>query len=214
MRLRATSLVDALVAELRDRMLDGRLPGGTALTEAEVAGEYEVARPTAKAAIERLVSEGLLRRDAHRSARVPVFGLVEVADLYFARTLLERQVVRELSRTYDVPPEAFVAHEEIRGLGRSMASTTAIVEPDVRFHRALVDALESPRVSRVHEAMMAEMRLCMAQVQVHGLLRVSDIADEHQAIMDAIDDGDPDRAENALESHLVRARSRLVTRLA
>ncbi|MBO2448998.1 GntR family transcriptional regulator [Actinomadura barringtoniae] len=213
MRLRATSLVDALVAELRDRMLDGRLPGGTALTETEVAGEYEVARPTAKAAIERLVSEGLLRRDAHKSARVPVFEADDVADLYFARSLLERQVVRELSRISLVPAAAYSAQDEIRRLGESAASTTAIVEPDVRFHRTLVDALESPRLSRIHEAMMAEMRLCMAQVQAHELLRVSEIADEHQAILDAITAGDPPRAEQALDLHLTRARHQLLTHL-
>ena len=53
-----------------------------------------------------------------------------------------------------------------------MAVTTlsGLVEPDIRFHRVLVDALESRRLSRVHGAMMGETRLCMAQVQAHHLL--------------------------------------------
>ncbi|KAB2348605.1 GntR family transcriptional regulator [Actinomadura rudentiformis] len=212
-RLQATSLVDALVGELRERMLDGRLAGGTVLTETEVAGEYEVARPTAKAAIERLVSEGLLRRGTHKSARVPVFDAADVADLYFSRTLLERQVMRELAQQRLVPPAALEAQAEIRTLGEPGGSSTAIVEPDVRFHRSLVDALGSPRLSRVHSSIMAEMRLCMAQVQAYELLRITEIADEHQAVLDAIADGAPDRADEALAFHLTRARHQLLAKL-
>lgn len=211
-RLQALSLVDALVQELRESILGGGLPGGTPLPESEVAGRYEVARPTARAAIERLVSEGLLTRGAHKTARVPVFDAADVADLYFTRTTLESQVVRELARRRLVPPAAVAAQEEIRDAGA--AWTTAIVEPDVRFHRSLVDALASPRLSRAHGALMAEMRLCMAQVQANRLLRAAEIADEHDAILTAIADGAPDRAESALTLHLDRARHELVTHLA
>ncbi|MGK5556027.1 GntR family transcriptional regulator [Actinomadura kijaniata] len=203
--------MDALVHELRESILDGRLPGGTSLPESEVAGRYEVARPTARAAIERLVSQGLLTRGTHKTARVPVFDAADVADLYLTRAVLESQVMRELARRRRVPPDALAAQREIRAAGTDW--TTAIVEPDVRFHRALVDALGSPRLSRAHGALMAEMRLCMAQVQAFRLLRAAEIADEHDAILAAVAAGDPDRAEAALDHHLDRARHELVGHL-
>ncbi|MDX3227841.1 GntR family transcriptional regulator [Streptomyces sp. ME19-01-6] len=211
-RLKATSLIDALVVELREQILDGRITGGTALTETEVAKQYEVARPTAKAAIERLTGEGLLRRDAHKSARVPVFEAGDIADLYFTRACVERQVMRELARRRSVPSAATSAQAEIRELAAADDSTIAAVEPDVRFHRSLVDALGSPRLSRVHASVMAEMRLCMAQVQTYQLLRIAEIADEHQNILDAIADGDPERADQALAFHLNRACEQLRAR--
>ncbi|MEV7086208.1 GntR family transcriptional regulator [Streptomyces sp. NPDC093085] len=212
-RPQATSLIDALVGELRDRILDGRLAGGTALTETEVAGGYEVARPTAKAAIERLVAEGLLRRDAHRSARVPVFTAEDIADLYFARTCLERQVMRQLAAGRLVPERARAAQAEIAELAGAERSTIAAVEPDVTFHRALVDALGSPRLSRAHGSVMGEMRLCMAQVQTYKLLRIGEIAEEHEAILAAIADGDMERADEALTFHLDRASRQLLSHM-
>ncbi|GHE46995.1 GntR family transcriptional regulator [Streptosporangium violaceochromogenes] len=212
-RLQARSLIDALVAELSEQIFDGRLPAGAAVIETHVADEYEVARPTAKAAIERLVGEGLLRRGPHRSARVPVFDAGNVADLYFARTCLERQVMRELASRRLTPPAALGAQAEIRALSGAGGSTTAVVEPDIRFHRSLVDAVGSPRLSRMHASIMAETRLCMAQVQAFGLLRVAEIADEHEAVLDAIADGDPERADQALDLHLTRACRALLTRL-
>ncbi|AXG80234.1 GntR family transcriptional regulator [Streptomyces paludis] len=208
-RPQATSLIDALVVEVRERILDGRIVGGTALTETEVAGQYEVARPTAKAAIERLTAEGLLRRGAHKSARVPVFDGADVADLYFARTCLERQVMRELAQRGVVPATATAAQAEIRELAAGEDSSIAAVEPDVRFHESLVEALGSPRLSRAHASIMGEMRLCMAQVQTYKLLRIAEIADEHQAILTAIAAGDPEAADAALAFHLTRARDQL-----
>ncbi|MFE3139313.1 GntR family transcriptional regulator [Streptomyces scopuliridis] len=211
-RLRATSLIDALVLELRAQILDGRIAGGTALTETEIAGQYDVARPTAKAAIERLTGEGLLRRGAHKSARVPVFDAEDIADLYFARTCLERQAMRELAQRQRVPAAALTAQAEIRELAEGEDSSVAAVEPDVHFHQSLVDALESPRLSRAHASIMGEMRLCMAQVQTYKLLRIAEIANEHDAILAAITDGDPERADRELAFHLTRASEQLRTR--
>jgi DNA-binding GntR family transcriptional regulator len=79
----------------------------------------------------------------------------------------------------------------------------------VRFHESLVDSLGSKRISRLYRALMGEMRLCMAQVQSHGLLKASTIAAEHAAILDRIEAGDVDGAARAMDEHLSRARDEL-----
>jgi DNA-binding GntR family transcriptional regulator len=205
--LAVQSVVDALAAALRDRIFEERLPGGTVLAETEVAREYSVSRPTAKTAIERLVAEGLLHRGPHKSARVPVLTADEIGDLYFARSCLEAESVRRLAATSTVP---FGAREAAAELASTQAAGPArvseLVEPDIRFHRSLVDALGSERLTRAHAALMAETRLCMAQVQTHDLLPPVDIVAEHQAILDYLAAGDPASAAAAIVAHLDRAR--------
>jgi DNA-binding GntR family transcriptional regulator len=201
--LRVRSLVDALTESLRERLLTDLAPGAS-VGETEIAREYEVARPTAKAAIERLVQEGLLRRDAHRSAQVPVLSADDVADLYFARSCLESEVMRRLAATATAPDEAHQANRELGDAGGD-EGVSALVEPDIRFHRILVDALQSTRLSRLHAGIMSEMRLCMTQVQAHDLLGPAVIVAEHIAILDAIANADPDRAATELEAHLDHA---------
>jgi DNA-binding GntR family transcriptional regulator len=103
------------------------------------------------------------------------------------------------------PPEA--AEQTIRDLrdATTQGPLSALVEPNIRFHRILVDALGSPRLSRMHAGIMAEMRLCMTQVQASHLLDPNIIVAEHTAILEAITDGDAERAPAALIDHLDRA---------
>jgi DNA-binding GntR family transcriptional regulator len=90
-------VVDALTSSLRAKVLDGQIDPGVGLGETDVATEYEVSRPTAKAAIAALVAEGLLRREAHRSAQVPTLSRADVEDLFLVRVPLELEVVRLLA---------------------------------------------------------------------------------------------------------------------
>jgi len=201
------SVVDAVIADLRARMFSGELAAGTPLTEAEVAATYDVARTTAKAAIESLVSERLLERSAHKTARVVTLTADDVRDIYRTRLLLEGQVLRSLAQQSQAPEAARAAHDELVAL--STGDPTAIVEPDMRFHRALVDALGSPRTSRAYAALTSEVMMCMSRVQGASLLPSGLIVDEHAQILAMLDAGDADGAVRVLSAHLERASDRL-----
>ena len=207
----AVSVVDAIAADLREQVLVGRAAPGSPLTEQDVAQRYDVARPTAKAAIEALVFEGLLERRTHKTARVVQLGPEDVRDIYRSRANLESQVLRELALTRGVPAEARAANAEI--LGMDDASAMDVVGPDMRFHTALIDALGSPRTSRMYRSLVSEVTLCMAQVQGRQLLTAKLISGEHERMLELIEAGDGDGAAALLADHLGRARERLVEQL-
>ncbi|MGD8195173.1 GntR family transcriptional regulator [Herbiconiux sp. P18] len=206
-RLRTVSAVDAVGDDLRRRMFAGDVPGGAQLTEAVVSGEYGVSRPTAKAAIEKLTAEGLLERSANRSARVPVLTRADVDDVYRTRLRLESAALRELAAIRSAPPEASAANARVRASGEG--SAIASVEPDMRFHAALVEAVGSARLERMYGSLVDEVRLCMAQVQGRSLLGVDRIASEHEEILTHLAAGDAEAAVRTLEGHLLRASDRL-----
>jgi DNA-binding GntR family transcriptional regulator len=210
--LRTVSTVDAVGDDLRRRMFAGELPGGSLVTEAVVASEYAVSRPSAKAAIEKLTAEGLLERSANRSARVPVLTADDVRDVYRTRMRLESAALRELAAAAVVPPEAVAANVRVRASGQG--SAIASVEPDMRFHAALVEAIGSERTDRMYASLVDEVRLCMAQVQGRSLLAVDRIADEHDEILEHLAAGDAAAAVATLEAHLGRASARLEQALA
>ncbi len=207
--LEVPSLVDAVQQAMRARILDGKVPPGVAVTEVSVANEFSVARTTAKAAVERLVHDGLLRRTANKSARVPMLGFEEVRDVYFSRGLIESTVMQRLAIAGTVPAEA---KEALRRFDQGVESgiQAQVVESDVAFHRSLVDSLGSERFSRIYQSLMGEVQLCMAQVQYLRLLEPKVIAKEHASIVAAIEARDPVQAVAMIDAHLGNASSRII----
>ena len=88
-----------------------------------------------------------------------------------------------------------------------------VVEPDMKFHRAIIDAAQSPRISRAYAGVQAEVQLCMVQLRPH-YERPSQVADEHTELLAAIVDGDADRADELFRRHLDEAVQNLSSALA
>lgn len=211
LKLAVVSIIDAVTDDLRRRVLTGLLEPGSPLAEVEVAEEYDVARPTAKAAIENLVRERLLERSAHKTARVVRLTPDDARDIYRTRAVVEAEVLRHLAAERRVPASARAANAEIAAL--TDASPREIVDPDMRFHRSLIDAFGSERTSRLYDTLASEVVFCMSQVQGASLLPTGVIAAEHEQILTHIEAGDGDAAAALLAVHLGRARERLVERL-
>jgi DNA-binding GntR family transcriptional regulator len=178
-----------------------------------VAQMFDVARPTAKAAIEQLVQVGLLRRTRHKAARVPVLGANDVADIYLTRAIVESAAARMLAERGEVPQSAALALGQFRTAMVNGDNIMELVEGDIGFHCALVAAAGSPRLRRLHELVIGETHLCMAQSQVHRLLENQVVFDEHSRILAMIEARDVDLATAAMSDHISRARNHLLAYL-
>ena len=200
-------LPGAIAEALRAGIVDGSEPPGTTVTEAAVAVRFGVARSTARIAIEKLVAEGLLRREIHRAARVPEFDRDDIADLYGTRAIVEGAAMGRLAEAGAVPAEALAAHRAIRSAARDGGPFAA---QDIAFHRALVAGQPSRRLSRMHDQLMGEIELGIAQVQAHGLMSATMIAEQHEYILAAVIAGDGERAERLAREHVTSARDALL----
>ncbi len=192
---------------LRSRILDQTEPPGATLTEAAVAVRFGVARPTAKIALERLVADGLLRREAHRAARVPELSRDDIVDLFATRRLIESAALGALATAGEIPAAALAAHRALLDLARSGG---AFAGQDAAFHRALVAASPSRRLARMHAGLMGEIELCIGQVQAHDLMAAAEVARQHQLILDAVTAGDATAAADLTRAHIDAAGSALL----
>lgn len=206
-----TSLVDAVVEDLRALVVAGELAPGSPLTELDVATRYEIARASARAAIERLTAEKVLVRRNHKTARVVDLGPDDVRDIYRTRTYLESEVLRRLAGLRRVPVTAREANAEIAALWAQ--GTYDVVEPDMRFHTSLIDELGSKRTSAMYHSLAFEVKLCMAQLQGRERLSPEIIVAEHARLLELIEAGDADGAARMLDEHLARARELLAASL-
>ncbi|TQO19743.1 GntR family transcriptional regulator [Rhodoglobus vestalii] len=202
----AAVLPETVAQKLRADIIAQHDAPGAAITESAVALRFGVARPTARIAIDRLVADGLLRREAHRAARVPVLSYDDVLDLFGTRSIVEAAAMAALAEGGAIPAEALAAH-------RALTATNDFAHHDIQFHRALVAGQPSSRIARLHELLMGEIELCIGQVQSAHLITAREVADQHQGILDAITAGDAATAERLTRDHILGARDRLLTHL-
>ncbi len=170
LHLNTVSTVDAAANVLRQLILDGELEPGSRLREAEFAERLGIARHSFRAATQVLISEGMLRREPHRGVQVTVLGAGDILDTFRLRTALETEAVRILIAEGRVPENARQAVDELSAVPDN-APWRDVVEPDMKFHRAIIDAAQSPRISRAYAGVQAEIQLCM--VQLRPALRAS-----------------------------------------
>ena len=198
-RLERVSTSQALVRALTTQILDGSIPAGTWLREVDLAEKHGVSRQSLRSALVELVHLGLLQREPHRGVWVPVMTADDIRDLYYVRTLIEVEAARVVAHR----PDAWAALDEaVRQLERLPpdAPLHELIEGDLEFHRVLVSGVGSTHLSQSHETLCSEIRLSF-------VANVSDakgsyLSGEHRAILDILQQGDPDAAVEKIEAHM------------
>ncbi len=203
-----TSTIDSAASIIRRRILDGALGPGARLPEEQTSAELGVSRHTLRAALRQLVSEGLLRHEAHRGVHVPVLTPADVSDVFRIRRMIELDAIEEIALVGNVPAGATSAVDDMEALGPA-AGWHQVVEQDMRFHRALVEAAGSPRIARTYAAIHAEIAYCLVQLRPH-YDRPAQVAKEHRELLAAIVARDGELAVVRMRAHLFEAETTLL----
>ena len=125
-------------AHLRRLILDGTLPPGTELKQAELARSFDVSRTPLREAFRMLQEEGLIEADVNARGRVTGFDADELDSQYAARILLEGLGVRitagRLSRS-----ETQEASAQLHDMDRALQGEDPAAWADAhqRFHQLL-----------------------------------------------------------------------------
>jgi DNA-binding GntR family transcriptional regulator len=84
----------------------------------------------------------------------------------------------------------------------------AMSEADMEYHATLVAAADSTRLTRMHNTLLTETRMCLTALEKKYPDPHARVA-EHQAIAEALGDGDQERVGKLLISHMEDALERL-----
>lgn len=200
-----------IAAQIRARIMDGTFPPGTQLGEAQLASRLGVSRGPVREALQRLIQEGLLVGRRNRGVFVISLDEDDIADVYLARGVIEREAARILVRRADT--EALNRLEETVDRMTEAARRgewPALADFDLRFHELLVGSSRSKRLQRMYATLLVETRMCLSALEsaypVHERL-----AREHRSILAAMRRGDEQETLDLLEAHLRDALEDLVS---
>ncbi|WP_405659795.1 FCD domain-containing protein [Streptomyces sp. NBC_01166] len=203
------------------RIVGGGIPVGATLDIRALGEELDVSLTVMRESLKVLASKGLIDARQKRGTFVTERSRWNLLDADVIRWRVEGggadQLMRDLADVRSIVEPA-AAHraalhrtdadlvalqEALDAMGRARADSAAAAESDAAFHRALLAATGNEMLTRMD--MLLEPGLRERDRLVHSHAEAGDPVPSHQAVLDAVRDRDPARAELAMLDLLAKA---------
>ena len=205
----APDLVDQVYRRLLDAISDGSLAPGTRLAQEDVAAQLAVSRQPVLQALRLLKKDGFVRDAPGRGVLVAPLDEGFTRRLYQVRGALDALAARLAAAQRARIDPRLVAQGRKAARSRDVQ---AMVDADLAFHQAIYAASGNPLIEQSAQLHWRHLRRVMGAVLQQA--RQREVAwDEHEAIAQAIGDGDANRAAGLLTQHSERAADDLAGRL-
>lgn len=208
--LRSHSLTTLVQRELERRILSGELAPGDKLNEEDIAGRLNVSRGPVREAFRALESAGLVRMEKNRGVFVRQVSIAEADEIYEVRAGLDSLVGRLLAGK--IQPHELA---ELRELMKKMqqAARAKDVEAyyplNVCFHDRLAELTGNGTLLSAYRRLVNELHLYRKETLARGADSFPISTREHAEIVEALAQGDADRAGKLLYDHAMESRDRL-----
>jgi DNA-binding GntR family transcriptional regulator len=205
--------------QIRDMIVHGRLAPGSRIVEADLAEHLGVSRTPVRGALHMLHREGFIDSVAgdRTKERLTVAPLTreDAGELYAIIAHLEGLAARKTAQL-NVAARSAVARK-LRDLNEGLGESPAagrndphlIFDLDTSFHQTVVEVGAGPRLRKL-------LRTVKPQAERYWRLYASGIVEElslmlaeHAVIVRAIEQGDCDQAERAMQSNWLNGAERL-----
>lgn len=209
--VRGSRLADQAYAWLKEQILTQQLLPGQRLSVPAIADELGLSRSPVREAVQRLVQEGLGTERPHQGAVVASADLPSLVQLYEVRAVLEGLSAELAAGAGDESLDADLS--AIQGRHRSAyeeGRRPDVILADMEFHRRILQAAGNAELFRITEPILQKMFLAMLASEEHWPTRA---LAEHQAVIDAIHERDPHKAQRSMTRHVKRVRQSLLAKV-
>jgi DNA-binding GntR family transcriptional regulator len=201
-RPRAATAASRIYSDLRVELVSLQRRPGEVISEAEIALSYGVSRTPVREAILKLSDEGLLEifpQSGIYVSRIPIAALPEAIII---RKALEETTAR-LAAEHATSSQILALRSVLERQREANAArdSDAFHQADELFHATIAGVAGHPGIWKF-----------IQQVKVHvdryrlltlpQLGRIAMVIGQHEAVLAAIEAHDPERARQAMESHL------------
>ncbi|MEC9346793.1 MAG: GntR family transcriptional regulator [Pseudomonadota bacterium] len=197
------TMVERLTTRLAESIVSGKLTPGTRLDEQGLADRYGISRTPVREAIGQLVAMGMLEKRPHRGAIVATVTVERLIQMFEVMAEVEAACARLCAERMTLQERQALAklHQD----GRSAVERDdqeAYEDLNRQFHTMIYRGTHNDLL--VETALEARRRVApyrRAQFNVTGRVGLS--WDEHDAVVDAIIDGQDEAAYRAMRRHIL-----------
>ena len=199
---------------LRNDIVEGRIIAGSKLNEAELSTKYAVSRAIIRESINKLENTLLVERKANVGAKVVTLTKSGLIQLYQVRESLEGMAARLAALN--------MQENEVAQLQTLLDTHSSKVKDsllyyqeagDVDFHyRVVLGSHNQQLISMLMNNIYHLVRMYRVQLGMAGP-RVTTAFSEHQQIVQAILNKDPELAEMLMRRHIAHSRNTIEAKL-
>lgn len=195
-------VTDWVYEELKNAIVELRLPPGEPLREASLADRLGVSKTPIREALTRLEREGLVETTSFKGAVVTGYSRRDLVEIYELRELLENLAVRAAAESMDQAGRTQLARigresRKLAGSADEVKLTAALSE----FDALIFEQIHNNRIRALIENLQSHLtRIGQLTTTIPGRIQVS--VDEHDKIIEAIAARDADLAERYMGEHI------------
>ncbi|HTW29005.1 MAG TPA: GntR family transcriptional regulator [Acetobacteraceae bacterium] len=215
-----STLAEQAYRELRDRITRGELPPGHRLLPEELGQMLSISPTPVKEALLMLQRDGLIEVATRRFSQVRRFTHSDVAELYEARLMLERQAIEAglaAGRVDDAFLEqlaAIAAGYAARSRRRSRADLREALRLDHALHTHLATLAGNALIIGWHGTILHQTQTARVySLESWDAGNIARAQREHDAIVAALARRDREAALSTLADHLAHSRDNVLARL-
>ena len=196
-------LSERLRESIEEEIATGKLLPGTRLDEVDLATRFGVSRTPIREALRLLLGEGLVETRPQRGAVVAQATPQRLIEMFEVMAELEGMCARLAARRLSDGELAEIeaAHDACRG-SAAARDADAYFYANERFHYAIYAASHNTFLFEQASALQRKLRP-YRRLQLRVRNRPQRSFEEHQAIVDALREGDAEKAVQAIRSHVV-----------
>jgi DNA-binding GntR family transcriptional regulator len=197
---------DIAYEQLREMILDLRLPPGGVVNEQELAAKLELGRMPVREAIARLTSDRFITVHPRRSTLVTAISLDDTLDIFDAREAIECGVAHIAARRA-LPSDLAALRKLVEAADRARADTDpeAYLRDDHEIHTFLVQMVRNPLLQdAAGRLLLHNLRFWRSHWASRPARHASMIS--HAELLAALEAHNPEQAEQAMREHIAASR--------
>ncbi|GIJ20938.1 GntR family transcriptional regulator [Micromonospora lutea] len=201
-QIAAPSAAERAYRHLKRAILEQLHPGGSLVSEGEIADATGVSRTPVREALLRLEAEGLVRLFPKRGALILPVSAREIADVIEARRLVETHAAAQVwPRRAEIRADLADLLAQMR-TAHAAGDLTALMAADRAFHATVVDAAGNRILAELYQR-LRDRQLRMGEASFRLSPRWAETAlTEHAAQLAALDSDDPQPWITAVAAHI------------
>lgn len=195
---------------IKGEILDERLLPRQPLIEAELAAKYGMSKTPVREALLSLAREGLVEMSSFRGGRVRDFTADDAREIYELRELLEPFALRRaVPRLTDGDRRSLRALLDKAQAAAEGGDRRELSRLNCAFHSSLVARCRNEKVIEILAHLQNQVRVMSMRLWNVRATHLRE-AEQHEAILTAVEAGQADRAAELLGEHISEFRERYV----